>query len=791
MQAIILAAGFGSRLTPMTLNKPKPLLEIRGKSILENMIFLLRKGGVQDIIVVTGYKNYLFDPLSERLGFEKIVFDNYATCNSSQSLLYVKDRIQKGTIILNGDLYITEDFCRFFKSGVSQFLSQKIPENTTAWGYIVDENYKILDIDTNALSGYGDGIAYFDNIQDISLFKEKLEQCRSDEYWEYAVLRSLDSINYYAFPHDALYTEIDSFADALHHRLLTPEEIAIQCADDKRAVRLEGITNVNYLITFQGRQKVIRIPGGGTENVINRKEEQTIIKLVQHLNITPASEFYGSGIKMSDFICDYKSLEKIQITEEILEKLLDLLLKLHSVSHKDNKEYKPIKPYEEMLKYEKLANIALTTPKEHKYIVEVARKLGNREEWVLCHRDLQLPNILFNGSEIKLIDFEYAGFSCIEWEFGNLVAELELNQMQIEQIIRYYNKHSARILTFKSIIEGSLIANYIWALWGWIYNRIDLGRSYLFRFQDNLTLLQNITQGGGSNLMSRLSGHILALSSVFFWSVLYVSVKILLDYLSPFELLVLQFTFGYIVLFIMHPIFLRTSLREEVPFAIAGLCGISVYNLFLNLAIKQTYASNVSIIVATAPLFTGIFTFMLNIEKPYRNFFVGFILCLIGIILLSCGDGGVVGFNPLGDLLALISAVGWGVYSVMVIGIMKKGYNIAIATRKIVFYGLLFLIPGFFVFDFEPKWQNFIEPVVAFNFILIVLFPSALCFLMWNRATLLIGAIKTNTYVYLTPIITIIAAMIILDEQLGFYGIIGAVLTLCGVIISEYRNQKI
>ena len=125
MQAIILAAGFGSRLTPMTLNKPKPLLEIRGKSILENMISILRKGGVQDIIVVTGYKNHLFDSLSKKLNFEKVVFDDYATCNSSQSLLYVKHRIQKGTIILNGDLYITEDFCRFFKSGVRNFYHKR------------------------------------------------------------------------------------------------------------------------------------------------------------------------------------------------------------------------------------------------------------------------------------------------------------------------------------------------------------------------------------------------------------------------------------------------------------------------------------------------------------------------------------------------------------------------------------------------------------------------------------------------------------------------------------------
>ena len=491
MQAIILAAGFGSRLAPMTLHKPKPLLEIRGKSILENMINILKMSGVKDIIVVTGYKHWLFDSLAKSLCFEKIVFENYANCNSSQSLLYVQDRIQKGTIILNGDLYIENDFCKFFKSGVSQFLAQKIPSNTSAWGYIIDENYRILDIDINATSGYGDGIAYFDNEKEIIIFKEQLAQCKHDEYWEYAVLKSLDSIQYYAFYYNNLYTEIDSFADALRHRLLTPEEIAMQCADDKRAIRLAGITNINYLIKFQGEQKVIRIPGNGTENVIDRKGEQDIINLVQDLGITPKSEFYGSGIKMSDFLSDYKSLEKSQITEEILEKIADSLLKLHSIKHTSHKNYKIIKLYDEIIKYENLAKISLATPKEHKYVIEVAKKLDSDTDMVLCHRDLQLPNILFNGSAIQLVDFEYAGFSCIEWEFGNMAAELELSTEQIEYLIGYYNQHSAKHISFQEVIEGSLMANYIWALWGWIYGRIDLGREYLFRFQDNLLTLQN------------------------------------------------------------------------------------------------------------------------------------------------------------------------------------------------------------------------------------------------------------------------------------------------------------
>ena len=163
MKAIILVAGMGTRLSPMTLLKPKPLLEIKGKTILENMIKFLKRGGVEDITVVTGYKNELFDIYQEKLGFKKVVYKDYDKKNSSASLKFVIDEIEKGTIILNGDLFITKPFTEYIKPNISQLLSQKISEGVASWGYIVDSNFKLIDIDTNATNGYGDGIAVFDN----------------------------------------------------------------------------------------------------------------------------------------------------------------------------------------------------------------------------------------------------------------------------------------------------------------------------------------------------------------------------------------------------------------------------------------------------------------------------------------------------------------------------------------------------------------------------------------------------------------------------------------------------
>ncbi|STQ86753.1 DMT family transporter [Helicobacter muridarum] len=285
-----------------------------------------------------------------------------------------------------------------------------------------------------------------------------------------------------------------------------------------------------------------------------------------------------------------------------------------------------------------------------------------------------------------------------------------------------------------------------------------------------------------------LFGHILAFGSVFFWSSLYVSVKVLLDYLGPLELLVLQFVIGYFLLLIYKPKIVILQFKTEIWFFLCGLCGITIYNLFLNLAMNHTYASNVSIIIATAPLFTGIFSFIIGIEKPYRNFFIGFVLSIIGVYLLSFN--GAIHISPYGDMLALVSAIGWGLYAVLVVKIMQVDIHIVLATRKVIFYGIVCMLPSFLFLSFDINVENLMRPDVIANLLFVAVFASGICFIMWNKATKLIGAIRTNIYVYLTPLITIAVSMIVLDERLSILGYLGAFLTLCGVVISEYKRSE-
>ena len=286
-------------------------------------------------------------------------------------------------------------------------------------------------------------------------------------------------------------------------------------------------------------------------------------------------------------------------------------------------------------------------------------------------------------------------------------------------------------------------------------------------------------------------GHSLAFISVFIWSALYVSTKILLEQFNAFELLFLQFIIGYIFLLIIKPKRLvLEDKKDELYFIICGLFGITIYNLFLNIAIDYSLASNVSVIIAASPLFTALISFLLKIEKPYFNFFIGFIVSIVGIIIITFNGKIELQLKPLGDIMAVISSIGWAVYSVFIVKITDKKYDFILSTRKIIFYGIVFMIPSFFFFFFFSNWRALKNYIVLFNMMFLAFFFFGICFIIFFIFFYLIGVLKTNVYVYLTPIITIIISIIVLKERMTFTAFIGITLTLIGVIVSELRLNK-
>ncbi|MBY9077414.1 DMT family transporter [Paenibacillus sp. HN-1] len=288
-----------------------------------------------------------------------------------------------------------------------------------------------------------------------------------------------------------------------------------------------------------------------------------------------------------------------------------------------------------------------------------------------------------------------------------------------------------------------------------------------------------------------ITGHLFAFITIFIWGTTFISTKILLKANSPIEVLFLRFTIGFIVLLVVYPRRLRVKERkQELYFAAAGLCGVTLYYLLENIALTYTFASNVGVIISIAPFFTAILAHLfLDGEKLRLPFFIGFAVAVIGIFLISFNGSSHLKLNPLGDILAVLAAVIWAAYSVLTKKISGFHYNTIQATRRIFFYGLIFMIPALFLFEFEPNLDHLMQPVNLFNILFLGLGASALCFVTWNSAVKLLGAVKTSVYIYMVPVITVVTSVLVLHETNTRTSVFGIVLTLAGLFISEIKTS--
>ena len=285
-------------------------------------------------------------------------------------------------------------------------------------------------------------------------------------------------------------------------------------------------------------------------------------------------------------------------------------------------------------------------------------------------------------------------------------------------------------------------------------------------------------------------GQAAALVTILIWGTTFISTKVLLDTLSPVEILFLRFSLGYLALWLAAPRRLRlTDWRQEGLFALAGLCGVTLYYGFENLALSATRASKVGVIISSAPFFTVLFSAVFLKEKrPGLRFFAGFLIAMAGIMLISFNQEAVE-IHPVGDGLAVLAAMIWAVYCLLSRRISELGYNVLLATRRTFFYGLLFMLPLTFT-QFSVSFPTILRPEILFNLVFLGLGASALCFVTWNLAVGILGSVKTSVTIYIVPVITAVASALVLHEPLTPKVILGLALTLGGLVLSQNINQE-
>ncbi len=217
MRAIILAAGLGTRLRPMTDNTPKALIKVKDKPLVEYQIEYLKEKGIDEIIVVVGYLHEQFDYLKEKYGVKLVFNEKYAEYNNFYSLYLVKDYLADSYVI-DADNYL---FKNMFRSDInrSTYFSVYREDCENEWFLIYGDDYKVKDIIVDSKAGrILSGVSFWDKetAEKINKFIDFAYDSNEfmDLYWDNMVKDNISELDVYVEELEAnsIY-EIDSVKD--------------------------------------------------------------------------------------------------------------------------------------------------------------------------------------------------------------------------------------------------------------------------------------------------------------------------------------------------------------------------------------------------------------------------------------------------------------------------------------------------------------------------------------------------------------------------------------------------
>ncbi len=288
--------------------------------------------------------------------------------------------------------------------------------------------------------------------------------------------------------------------------------------------------------------------------------------------------------------------------------------------------------------------------------------------------------------------------------------------------------------------------------------------------------------------------HIVAFLTVAVWGTTFVWTKLLIiNGLSPAQIFTLRFIIAYVLLtgFSMwrgrHK-WLSDNWRDELTMVALGLTGGSMYFLTENESLRFTTATNTSLIVCSCPLFAMlIIALFYKSERFSKRQALGSLVALAGMAAVVLNGHFVLHLSPLGDTLAFSACLCWALYTLLMKPVMGR-YPAMFITRKVFFYGILTILPYYIFVPDMPSWDVLVKPEVAVNLLFLGSVASMLCYLTWSWCMKGLGAVVCTNWVYVNPITTIIAAWLILGEQITVYFLIGSALIIAGMYLSSKKT---
>ncbi len=281
--------------------------------------------------------------------------------------------------------------------------------------------------------------------------------------------------------------------------------------------------------------------------------------------------------------------------------------------------------------------------------------------------------------------------------------------------------------------------------------------------------------------------HIITILTVVIWGTTFVSTKVLIGYgLSPIEILFYRFLLAYICIWFVCPRTLfAKNIKDELLFVGTGLCAGSLYFVLENTALKITLASNVSLIICTAPIFTAFLSHLIYRKEHIKSHLIfGSIIALLGVALVVFNGSFILQINPLGDILTILAALSWAFYGI-ILKRLNGHYSTLFITRKVFFYGIITLIP-FILFSSNVFHTNLLtHPIIIANLLFLGIVASLLCYIMWNSAVKELGVVQTSNYIYFVPLVTLLTSAIVINEQITTIALLGSIFILFGVYVAE------
>lgn len=288
-------------------------------------------------------------------------------------------------------------------------------------------------------------------------------------------------------------------------------------------------------------------------------------------------------------------------------------------------------------------------------------------------------------------------------------------------------------------------------------------------------------------------GHLGALLVVAAWGTSFISTKVLMEdaSLTPIEVYLYRFAMAYVILLaVTFKKIFANNLKDELQLMLCGVCAGSLYYVLENYALRYTTTGNVSLLSSLSPMITAALMAAVYRARLGAGLIIGSLIAFLGVgcIIFSHGEG--LEINPLGDVLALLSAFAWAIYAVGVKRLIPI-YTSLFITRKLFLYGVLTAVPLLWIGG-APTHLTVLFTNTSFllNLLFLVLVCSLLGFLIWNYATKELGPVAANNYLYGQPLVTMIVAFFALGEEISALGYIGCILIIGGLIISDKLKIK-